>query len=149
VVVGGAFLAQGRLGLMLRKPWGLDATGIALGSVQVLYRSCSSGVQPPWEVPDDEYDKTFLHGRRLGQRPGAAVRRRRPAAPGQGHSHARLRRGSAACGASLVAGVVSLWGVRANGPLAILPAAVLGILLSLAVGALAVMFLALTGLPVP
>jgi hypothetical protein len=48
-----------------------------------------------------------------------------------------------------VAGVVSLWGIRSNGVLAILPAAVLGILLSLAVGLLSLLFLALTGLSGP
>lgn len=54
-----------------------------------------------------------------------------------------------ACGASLIAGVVSLWGVKSNGALVILPAAVPGILLSLAVGLLALLYLVLTGLPGP
>jgi hypothetical protein len=47
------------------------------------------------------------------------------------------------------AGCVSLWGVRANGALVILPPALLGILVSAALEVLALFFLLLTGLPGP
>lgn len=47
------------------------------------------------------------------------------------------------------AGCVSLWGVRANGALVILPPALLGILVSAALEVLALFFLVLTGLPGP
>jgi len=52
-------------------------------------------------------------------------------------------------GSSFVAGWVSLWGVRANGALVILPPALLGILVSAALEVLALFFLLLTGLPGP
>jgi hypothetical protein len=48
---------------------------------------------------------------------------------------------------SFVAGCVSLWGVKANGVLVILPPALLGILASAALEVLALFFLALSGLP--
>jgi hypothetical protein len=54
-----------------------------------------------------------------------------------------------ACGVSLVVGVVSLWGIRSNGAPAILLVAGLGDLLCLAVGALALVYLVLSGLPGP
>jgi len=47
------------------------------------------------------------------------------------------------------AGCVSLWGVRANGALVILPPALLGILANAALEVLALFFLVLTGLPGP
>jgi hypothetical protein len=47
------------------------------------------------------------------------------------------------------AGCASLWGVRANGALVILPPALLGILVSAALELLALLFLLLTGLPGP
>jgi hypothetical protein len=47
------------------------------------------------------------------------------------------------------AGCVSLWGVRANGALVILPPALLGILVNAALEVLALFFLFLTGLPGP
>lgn len=47
------------------------------------------------------------------------------------------------------AGSLSLWGVRANGALVILPPALLGILVNAALEVLALFFLVLTGLPVP
>lgn len=52
-------------------------------------------------------------------------------------------------GVSFVAGCVSLWGVRANGALVILPPALLGILLSAGLEVLALFFLVLSGLPGP
>jgi hypothetical protein len=51
--------------------------------------------------------------------------------------------------AGFAAGCVSLWGVRANGALVILPPALLGILVSAALEVLALFFLLLTGLPGP
>jgi hypothetical protein len=54
-----------------------------------------------------------------------------------------------AFGISFLAGCVSLWGVRANGALVILPPALLGILVSAALEVLALFFLVLTGLPGP
>jgi hypothetical protein len=50
---------------------------------------------------------------------------------------------------SFAAGCVSLWGIKANGMLVILPAALLGILVSAALEVLALFFLILTGLPGP
>ena len=50
---------------------------------------------------------------------------------------------------AFAAGCVSLWGVRANGALVILPPALLGILVSAALEVLALFFLLLTGLPGP
>jgi hypothetical protein len=47
------------------------------------------------------------------------------------------------------AGCVSLWGVRTNGALVILPPALLGILVSAALEVVALFFLLLTGLPGP
>jgi hypothetical protein len=54
-----------------------------------------------------------------------------------------------AFGISFVAGCVSLWGVRANGALAILPPALLGILASAVLEVLALGFLVLSNLPGP
>ena len=50
---------------------------------------------------------------------------------------------------SFAAGCVSLWGVKANGAIVILPPAILGILISLALEVIALFFLVLTGLPGP
>ena len=50
-------------------------------------------------------------------------------------------------GSSFVAGCVSLWGVRANGALVILPPALLGILVSAGLELLALFFLVISGLP--
>ena len=50
---------------------------------------------------------------------------------------------------SFVAGCVSLWGVRANGALVILPPALLGILASAVLEVLALGFLVLSNLPGP
>ena len=50
---------------------------------------------------------------------------------------------------SFVAGGVSLWGIKANGVLVILPTAVLGILLSAALEVLVLFFLVISGLPGP
>ena len=50
---------------------------------------------------------------------------------------------------SLVVGCVSLWGVRTNGAWAILPPALLGILVSVALEVLAIIFVVLSGLPGP
>jgi hypothetical protein len=50
-------------------------------------------------------------------------------------------------GSSFVAGCVSLWGVRANGALVILPPALLGILVSAGLEVLALFFLVISGLP--
>jgi hypothetical protein len=47
------------------------------------------------------------------------------------------------------AGCVSLWGVKANGALVILPPALLGILVSAALEVLALFFLVLSDLPGP
>jgi hypothetical protein len=65
------------------------------------------------------------------------------------HETAALAVAAAVFGAGLVAGFGSLWGVRANGPWAILPPAVLGILVSGGLGLLAILGLLLSGLPGP
>jgi hypothetical protein len=49
----------------------------------------------------------------------------------------------------LAAGIASFWGIRSNGALGIVPAAVLGILANLALGLFAGIFLLLSGLPGP
>jgi hypothetical protein len=48
-----------------------------------------------------------------------------------------------------VAGCMSLWGVKANGAIVILPPAILGILISAALEVVALFGLVLTGLPGP
>ncbi|MFL5241973.1 MAG: hypothetical protein ACJ8FY_07680 [Gemmataceae bacterium] len=52
-------------------------------------------------------------------------------------------------GLSFVTGCISLRGVKTNGALVILPPAILGMLISAALELLALIFLALTGLPGP
>jgi hypothetical protein len=49
----------------------------------------------------------------------------------------------------LAAGVASFWGVRSNGALVIVPAAILGVLGNVALGLLSGIFLLLSGLPGP
>jgi hypothetical protein len=65
------------------------------------------------------------------------------------HETAALAVAAAVFGAGLVAGCASLWGVRVNGPWAILPPAALGILVSGGLGLLALLGLVLSGLPGP
>lgn len=70
-----------------------------------------------------------------------------PDGPKDRLSHAHLVVLALVFAVSFVAGCVSLWGVRANGALVILPPALLGILVSAVLELLALFFLVISDLP--